>query len=85
VNAVWSYVLAAIGITGLLIASHRPRIGWSVNIAVQALWVTYAVATHQWGFILSALAYTVAYIRLLRVAPRRPASKPAEPVEEASC
>lgn len=69
-SAVWSYALAVIGITGLLIAANRPRIGWWFNIAAQVVWVTYAVVTRQWGFLLSALAYAVAYVRLLRRAYR---------------
>lgn len=75
-NALWSYALAALGITGLLIAANRPRVGWWFNIAAQTAWVAYALATRQWGFLASALAYVVAYVRLLRRAYR-----PAEPVK----
>lgn len=76
-SAWWSWTLAAIGITALLIAATRPRVGWWVAIAVQALWVTYAIATRQWGFIVSAAAYTVAYARLLRSARRAGSSSGA--------
>lgn len=69
-SPVWSYVLAAIGITGLLIAATRPRVGWWFNIVAQLAWVTYAVVTRQWGFLASAVAYGVAYARLLRKAYR---------------
>lgn len=74
-SVLWSYALAALGITGLLIAANRPKIGWWFNIAAQTAWVAYAVATRQWGFLASALAYAVAYLRLLRRAyrPRRAA------------
>lgn len=68
--ALWSYALAAVGITGLLIAANRPKVGWWFNIAAQTIWVSYAFATRQWGFLASALAYAVAYIRLLRLAYR---------------
>lgn len=67
-SALWSYVLAALGITGLLIAATRPKVGWWVNIGAQVAWVGYAVATRQWGFLLTAVAYAVAYARLLRKA-----------------
>jgi hypothetical protein len=75
-SALWSYALAALGITGLLIAANRPKIGWWFNIAAQTAWVAYAVATRQWGFLASALAYAVAYLRLLRRAYR-----PVKPVK----
>jgi len=65
-NPLWSFLLAAIGVCGLLIAASHPKIGWWFNIAAQAVWVTYAIMTTQWGFLVSALAYAVAYVRLLR-------------------
>jgi len=60
-----------IGVTGLLIAATRPRIGWWFNIGAQVAWVIYAVVTRQWGFLISAIAYGVAYVRLLHHAHRR--------------
>jgi hypothetical protein len=70
VSAIWSYALAVLGITGLLIAANRPKVGWWFNIAAQTAWIAYAVATRQWGFLASALAYAFAYVRLLRRAHR---------------
>ena len=67
-NPVWSYVLGAIGIAGLWIASTRPKVGWWFNIAAQAVWLTYALVTRQWGFVATAIAYAVVYVRLLRKA-----------------
>lgn len=72
-NPAWSYILAAVGITGLWIAATRPHIGWWFNIAAQGIWVAYAVATRQWGFLLTAVAYAIVYVRLLRRAQRPPA------------
>ncbi|TAK89329.1 MAG: hypothetical protein EPO06_11730 [Burkholderiaceae bacterium] len=69
-NPVWSYLLAATGVTGLLIAANRPRVGYWFNIAAQGAWLAYAIATRQWGFLLSVVAYTVAFARLLRRAYR---------------
>lgn len=66
----WSFALAAVGITGLTIAASRPRIGWWFNIAAQVIWISYALATRQWGFLVMSAAYTVAYTRLLRAARR---------------
>lgn len=64
--AIWSYLLATIGVTGLYIAAKNPKLGWRINIGAQVLWLVYAVVTQQWGFIVSALAYGFVYIRLLR-------------------
>lgn len=77
----WSFVLGAVGIVGLAVAAHRPRIGWRINIAAQVLWLVYAVVTRQWGFLPMSVAYAVMYARLLRRAPNRveiPAGQPAE-------
>lgn len=76
-SALWSYALAVIGVTGLIIAANRPRVGWWFNIAAQVVWVAYAVATRQWGFLLSVLAYGYAYVRLLRKAYRPDLRRPA--------
>lgn len=78
-SPIWSYALAAVGITGLLIAASRPKVGWWFNIAAQTAWVAYAVVTRQWGFLASALAYTIAYVRLLRRAHTTAPSPPWTP------
>jgi len=56
-SALWSWLLASVGLLGLYLAGRRQRVGWAVGVAAQALWVVYAVATRQWGFIVSAVAY----------------------------
>lgn len=59
----WSWLLAAVGIGGIFLAG-KPRLawaGWTVGLTAQALWITYAVATGQWGFIASALGYATVY------------------------
>ncbi len=65
---IWSYVLAAFGITGILVARKRPDIGWWFNIAAQVPWTVYAVTTGQWGFLASGVCYTTGYVLLLRQA-----------------
>lgn len=59
----WSWLLAAIGVLGLWLAGSRRRIGWAVGFVAQALWVAYALQTHQYGFVASALAYGTVYAR----------------------
>lgn len=60
---VWSVILATVGIFGLYIAGRKLWWGWLVGLGAQVLWIGYAVATRQWGFIASALAYGWVYGR----------------------
>jgi hypothetical protein len=59
----WSYTLATVGVTGLWLAGSGKPAGWMVGVGAQILWLAYAVATHQWGFIVTAVAYAIAYTR----------------------
>lgn len=59
----WSYVLMAVGVFGLYLAGRKSKWGWAVGIAAQILWIAYAIATQQWGFIISAIAYGAVYIK----------------------
>ena len=63
----WSYLLTAVGVFGLWVVGRKDRRGFMIGIGAQALWVGYAVATHQWGFIISAIAYGWVNIRNLRL------------------
>jgi hypothetical protein len=65
-NQLWSWTLTAIGVTGLYLAGRRSWTGWAIGLAAQTLWLTYAIVTRQWGFIVSALAYGAVYTRNLR-------------------
>lgn len=54
----WSFALTTIGVTGLvLVYRSQSLLGPSIGLAVQALWVAYAIATRQWWFLLSAFTY----------------------------
>lgn len=59
----WSWLLTAVGVTGLWAAGSKKAWGWAVGIGAQALWIAYALATDQYGFLLSALAYGTVYVR----------------------
>ena len=65
-NPLWSYALTAVGVFGLYLAGRKVWWSWGVGIGAQALWVAYAVATAQWGFIVSAFAYGWVYARNFR-------------------
>lgn len=59
----WSWLLAAVGIFGLWLAGRKSAWGWAVGAGAQVLWVGYAVAMAQWGFLASACAYGAVYVR----------------------
>lgn len=61
----WSYLLTAIGVTGLWFAGNKSTYGWMIGIGVQVLWVAYALSSAQYGFLLSAVAYGYMNIRNL--------------------
>lgn len=51
------------GVAGLVLAGRRRAIGWAVGLSAQGAWIAYAVATQQWGFIVSALVCAAVYGR----------------------
>lgn len=53
----WSFVLAAIGIFGLWLVGRRSTAGWVVGVLAQVPWFVFALVTHQYGFIFTAVAY----------------------------
>lgn len=54
----WSFSLTTIGVTGLvLVYRSQSLVGPLIGLAVQFLWIAYAVATAQWWFLLSAVTY----------------------------
>lgn len=78
----WSLILAAVGILGLVIAGRKNAWGWFIGLSAQVLWIIYALATVQYGFILSALAYGFVYAQNF-VRWRRDAHREGEgPVRE---
>jgi len=59
----WSWILAAIGVTGIFFVGKKTVWGWLILLANECIWIAYAVSTKQYGFIISALAYGAVYIR----------------------
>jgi len=59
----WSWILAAIGITGIFFVGKKTVWGWLILLVNEFIWIAYAVSTKQYGFIISALAYAAVYIR----------------------
>lgn len=62
-NQYWSWVLAACGLFGMYLAGKKDPRGWLVGICVQFLWLAYAIATHQWGFLASVFGFGSVYIK----------------------
>ena len=59
----WSWILAAIGDTGIFFVGKKTVWGWLILLANECIWIAYAINTKQYGFIISALAYAAVYIR----------------------
>ena len=59
----WSWILAAIGVTGIFLVGRKTIWGWLILCVNECLWIAYALATKQYGFIAMALAYAAVYIK----------------------
>lgn len=59
----WSWVLAAVGVFGIYFVGRKTVWGWIVLLCNEVIWIVYATTTKQYGFIVSAVAYGVVYVR----------------------
>ena len=57
ISPLWSITLTAVGVIGLFFTMRKSIIGPCTGLVVQVVWIAYAVATDQFPFIVSALAY----------------------------
>ena len=53
----WSWLLTGIGLVGFWLVG-RHRWAWLVLCGWEVLWAVYAVATRQYGFLVSAIVFT---------------------------
>ncbi|TQK29404.1 hypothetical protein [Arthrobacter sp. SLBN-53] len=60
-TAWWSWGLTVVGVLGIYLTTRKLWAGYVVGLAAQVLWIAYAIATRQWGFIASAFAYGSVY------------------------
>jgi nicotinamide riboside transporter PnuC len=75
----WSWVLAVIGVAGIYFVGRKKKWAWLWLIFNECLWIIYAVATNQYGFIFAAVAYTLVYIKsFLSWKKEDPKSKPVD-------
>jgi hypothetical protein len=59
----WSWALAVVGVVGIYFVGRRTLWGWFVLLFGESLWIAYALITEQYGFIVSAVAYAIVYVR----------------------
>ena len=62
----WSWILTGVGVLGLYLAGRKFWWAWLIGLGAQVLWIAYAIATHQYGFIVSAVAYGWVYAKNAR-------------------
>jgi hypothetical protein len=80
--AVWSYLLAAINIGGLVLSwqvGNRKRWAWLFYVPWNLIWIAYAIDTGSYGFIASASAYIAVALRNWLKWAERPAIPTGEP------
>lgn len=77
----WSWLLTAVGVTGLWLAGRRSLWGWAVGLGAQGLWAAYAVQSGQYGFLASSFAYGFVYATNLRKWWKNPTETPGKPEE----
>lgn len=57
----WSWLLTAGGVFGIWLAGRKDWRGWVVGLAMQVLWIVYAVVSKQYGFIVVSVCYGSVY------------------------
>lgn len=57
------WILSIIGVTAMLMVGGKHWHGWVIAFANECLWVAYALATNQKGFIFGAIIYGTANLR----------------------
>jgi hypothetical protein len=62
----WSWLLAVVGVTGIYVVGRKTIWGWLVLLVNECIWILYALATEQYGFIAMATAYALVYIKSYR-------------------
>jgi len=65
IRAVLPWATTFMGATIMYLAGkrHTRRLAWALGVLNQGLWITFAIATHTWGFIAGSLIYGSVYLR----------------------
>lgn len=56
-NLIWSFVLASIGVVIIIGQSTKKIWVGLLSLVLQVLWIIFGIATHQYGFVMSAVVY----------------------------
>jgi hypothetical protein len=59
----WSWLLAAVGVTGIFFVGKKVIWAWLVLLVNECIWIAYALTTKQYGFIVMATAYAIVYVK----------------------
>ena len=59
----WSWLLAVRGVAGIFLVGRKTIWGWLILCVNECIWILYALATKQYGFIVMAVAYALVYIK----------------------
>lgn len=62
INPIWSWTLCIVGTVGLFMAGRKYWWAWLILLFNELLWIVYGWTTGQYGFILAAILYGVAYV-----------------------
>jgi hypothetical protein len=55
---VWSFLIAPLGVIGLYFVGSFKVWAWIYLLMVEILWIVFAIATKEYGFILSSIGYS---------------------------
>jgi hypothetical protein len=53
----WSWLLMIVGVSGVYLTGKKLWWGWLVGILSETLWITYAIVTKQYGFLVAGFVY----------------------------
>lgn len=62
-ESLWSWILAAMGITTIFFAGKKKWWAWPIGIVTETLWIYYSIVTKQYGFIVASLMYIAIYFK----------------------
>jgi hypothetical protein len=62
----WSWVLAAMGISGMYFVGKKRWEAFLWLMVMECLWIVFALQTKTYGFIVGSIAYIVVYMRNVR-------------------
>lgn len=60
-DQIWSWFLGGVGLVGFFLAGRRLWWAWYINLANQVVWIVYSLLTQQYGFLVTAILYTVIF------------------------